>query len=101
MGRFSGYGQGESQRVTDGDPGFTGVNMLIDRGSLPAGMLARSENKRLRDGVAATRPGTTYPGEFNPFFEDIIIGSHIYSNPNGDEVILVATRNPSYIWALQ
>src|SRR5262245_3647145 len=93
--------KGDTPWVPDGDPFFRGVNMLLDRGSLPAGYLARSENKRLRDGVAATRPGTTFPGDFNPAFENVIIGSGIYSNPNGEEVMLVATAGASYVWQLQ
>jgi hypothetical protein len=75
--------------------------MLHDRGTLSPGYLARCENKRLRDGAAATRPGTTFAGDFNPAFANKIIGSHIYSNPNGSEVMLVATASASYVWALQ
>lgn len=101
MGRWSGYGQKESQWVLDGDPGFRGIDMLHDRSLIAPGYLARCENKRLRDGVAATRMGTTFPGDFNPGFENKIIGSGIYSNPNGDEVMLVATAGATYVWALQ
>lgn len=101
MSRFARYGRSETPWGTDGDPGFRGLDMLHDRSQLGAGYLARSENKRLRDGVAATRPGTTFAADFNPAFENKIIGSHIYSNPNGDQVMLVATANATYVWALQ
>jgi len=72
-------------------------------------MLARAENKRLRIGSAATRLGNIQVPEFAPGFTNKLIGSEIYSNPNGDEVMLVAeakTSDPShgnqaYVWALQ
>jgi hypothetical protein len=95
------YGGTDSQVQLDGDPIFVGINMLHDRGSLSAGYLARAENKRLRDGPAATRPGITAPPDFNPVFEDLIVGAGIYNNPNGDEVMLVATEFADYVWALQ
>jgi hypothetical protein len=101
MGRFQRYGKSDTPWATDGDPGFVGVDMLHDRGQLGPGYLARSENKRLRDGAAATRPGTTFAGDFNPVFDNKIIGSHIYSNPNGDQVMLVATAGATYVYALQ
>jgi len=101
MQRWGGYGRSDTQWVPDGDPAFKGVNMLLDRSQLGPGYLARSENKRLRDGVAATRPGTVFLPDFNPLFGGRIIGSHIYSNPNGDEIMLVACINQSFVWALQ
>jgi hypothetical protein len=99
--RWEGYGSGDSQWLQDGDPSFVGIDMLHDRASLGAGMLARAENKRLRDGVASTRPGTRTPSEFNPGFENKIIGSGVYNNPNGDRVLLVAPASTNHVWALQ
>ena len=99
--RFGRYGVKESQWAPDGDTGFIGIDMRHDRGELPPGYLARGENCQLLDGTAATRPGTTFPSDFNPLFANAIIGSHIYSNPNGDQVMLVATASASYVWALQ
>ena len=101
MGRYQSYGRKDVQWTLDGDSTFIGVDMLHERSLLGPGYLAVSQNKRLRDGPAATRAGTTFPGDFNPAFEDIIIGSLIYSNPTSDEVMLVATRNATYIWQLQ
>jgi hypothetical protein len=75
--------------------------MVRDRGLLGPGVLARSENKRLRNGIAETRPGTNLPPDFNPPFGNQLIGSGIYSNPNGDEVMMVAPRNSGFVWALQ
>src|SRR5262245_2958596 len=101
MNRWGTYGQKDSQWKPDGDPMFLGINMQLDRASLPPGYLARAENKRLRDGVAATRPGTTWAPDFNPLFNNRLLGSHIYSNPNGDEVMLVAEASASFVWVLQ
>lgn len=101
MPRYARYGRSDTPWQTDGDPGFVGIDMLHDRSQLGPGYLARAENKRLRDSVAATRPGTTFTADFNPAFANKIIGSHIYSNPNGDQVMLVATANATSVWALQ
>ncbi len=99
--RWDSYGQRDTRWMQDGDSGFRGIDMLHDRGSLPAGYLARAENKRLRDGVASTRAGIVTPSEFNPGFEDVIIGSGMYNNPNGDRVMLVAPRSTNHVWVLQ
>ena len=107
MNRWKAYGKGDTQVAVDGDVGFQGTDMLHERSFLQPRMLARCENKRLWDGPAATRAGTTFPGDFNPAFEGRIIGSAIYSNPNGDEIMLVATakdtdpKGCTYIWQLQ
>jgi hypothetical protein len=101
VNRWNSYGRNDSQLRIDGDPSFVGVDMLHDRAILGQGMLARSENKRLRDGPASTRAGTGFPGDFNPAFEDVIVGSYIYSNPTSEEVMLVATAGADYVWQLQ
>jgi hypothetical protein len=101
MGRYSANGNSDTPWQMDGDPAFRGVDMLHDRGILEPGYLARSINKRLRDGAAKTRPGTTLPGDFNPLFEGPIVGAQVYNNPNGSEVMLVATTGATYVWALQ
>ena len=101
MQRWKNYGSKDTQLQIDGDPRFKGVDMLHDRSLLDAGMLAASENKRLRDGPAATRLGTTMPDDFNPNFTNVINGSGVYSNPNGDDVILVSEQNKNFVWQLQ
>lgn len=106
MARWSNYGKMDSPVVRDGDAGWKGILMPLkeigeDRGSVPAGFLSRGENVRLRGGTAAKRLGLTFPDDFNVAFTNIIIGSHVYSNPNGDEVMLVATKDANYVWALQ
>lgn len=85
----------------DGDAGWKGLDMLHDPGVVQQGYLIKSENKRLRDGKASTRPGTSIPGDFNVAFENKIIGSGIFNNPNGEEVMLVATLDESYVWMFQ
>jgi hypothetical protein len=99
--RWSAYGRLDSRLVEDGDNAFTGVDMTRDRALLQPGTLARSENKRLRIGAAATRLGNVQPADFNVPFVKKLIGSGIYSNPNGDEVMLVAELDATYVWALQ
>lgn len=101
MARFAKYGPRDTPWGVDGDVGFKGIDMIHDRAMLPPGYLARGENKRLREGPASTRLGTGFPADFNPVFENKILGSGIYSNPNGAEVMLVATLNATYVWALQ
>ena len=101
MARWGAYGRLDSRLLFDGDRKFVGLDMTRDRALLAPGMLAVSENKRLRNGTADTRKGNTVAADFMPDFENIIIGSGIYGNPNGDEVMLVATLGANYVWALQ
>lgn len=74
----------------DGDTEFTSVNMKDDRASLPPGVLALSVNKRLRHKKAATRAGIWLPVFANILALDLIRGWGVYSNPNGEELLLVA-----------
>src|SRR5205823_6504385 len=65
------------------------------------GMLSAAINKRLRKGIAATRPGKQLPDLFNlPAFSDVFLGSAIYHNRNGDGVMLIACREDTAAWAL-
>ena len=95
MSRWSTYGPLDSRLVEDGDNAFTAVDMTRDRALLQPGTLARSENKRLRIGAAATRLGNVQAPDFDVPFVNTFIGSGIYSNPNGDEVMLVAELGTS------
>lgn len=94
-------GKKDTAWVQDGDPFFKGIDMIHDPSVLPPGYLAKAENKRLREGPAATRPGTALPGDFNPVFTNTFIGSGIFNNPNGSQVMLVAELNQTYVWALE
>jgi hypothetical protein len=64
-------------------------------------MVAKSINKRLRTGVAETRPGTRTPANFNPAFAATLKGSVVYSNPNGFETLLVAEQGRAFVWELR
>jgi hypothetical protein len=106
--QFANYGKLDDKVVVDGDASFTGVDMRDqsfstgrDRSFLAPGMLARSENKRLRYGSIDRRMGTSYPPDFNPVFTNQLAGSTIYRNPNGQEVMLVAQLNSNFVWQLQ
>ena len=43
--------------LTDGDPGFRGVNSRLDPALIPPSFCSYAKNKRFRDGGAVTRPG--------------------------------------------
>jgi hypothetical protein len=101
MGRFASYTQGDTPWRPDGDPFWRGIDMIHDPSTLPPGYLSRGENKRLREGPAADRLGTGLPGDFNPPFTNTFLGSGIFNDPNGDQVMLVAELNQTYVWALQ
>jgi hypothetical protein len=104
---------GDPQPGTGGGPAFKGVDMLSERDQLAPGMVSFSVNKRFRTGSAMKRLGTHQPAEFNPDFGPYpIIGSGIYSDPNGNERMLVVTQEATYdfggtigvrafVWSLQ
>src|SRR5262249_46851499 len=64
---------------------------------LSPGYLARCENKRLNDGVCSNRLGTGFPGSFNPDFANILLGSEVFNNPNGEETLLAAELDATYV----
>jgi hypothetical protein len=97
-----------------GGPAFKGMDMMSERDQLPPGMVPLSVNKRFRTGSAMKRMGTIEPEEFNNGFGNNplypIVGSGIFSDPNGAEVMLVAVKNASFnfgegavpfVWVLQ
>jgi hypothetical protein len=95
--RYESYGRMDTQFQTDGDFHFRGLDMKHDRSTLASGILAKSINKRLRTGIAETRPGTR-------IFEDFInkiVGSTVYNNPNGREQLIVAEATLGKVWALE
>jgi hypothetical protein len=98
MSRYASYGQLDTRFQEDGDVGFKGIDLKHDRPLLEPGMVAKSINKRLRTGVAMTRPGTRVPSNFNPAFTNTLVGSVIYSNPNGVEHFLIAENGRSFVW---
>lgn len=81
--------QGRRPDVPNGDLQFLGLRMKTPRESLPTGYYARAENKRIGRGLE-TRPGTKTPVFANLFAGQPLFGSGLYSNPNGDELGLLA-----------
>lgn len=99
---------GDTPLEMDGDPqpgasglAFRGMDMVRDRDKLPPGMVHYAANKRMRTGSCLKRPGNIQPSDFNPIFGARIIGSGVYSDPNGDEKMLVACAGQTWVWALQ
>jgi hypothetical protein len=77
--------------ILEGDDRFLRMNSKLSREKLQAGEYYEAVNKRVVNGVAATRGGTITPVELNAVsMAGGILGSAVYSNPNGDEVILIA-----------
>src|SRR5215472_4815746 len=101
MSRWAGHGQSETRVLSEGDARFNGMDMTRDRALLQPGQLALSLNKRLINGIAATRQGCVFEADFNPAFTNQLVGSGVFSNPNGDDVLLVGELNANFIWVLQ
>jgi hypothetical protein len=100
-----------SQTLEDGDPppgapqgtpAFRGIDMVRDRDKLPPGIVPRAENKRMRTGSCLKRMGNTQPGaDFNPVFTSRMIGSGMFNDPNGNELMMVACQGDNFVWALR
>lgn len=102
--RFETYSQRDTPDATSGDQFFQGIDMTRDRSLLQPGMLSLGENTRTRTGHVRQRKGTIMPADFNPpsgFGAAHLVGSGVFRNPNGDEVLLVAPRAQEYTWTLQ
>ena len=80
----------QSKNTFEGDGQFSGVRMKLDRDKLTVGYLARAANNRLQRGVAEPRLGTITPKYANIVPMEIL-GSGLFSNPNGEEMLLIAT----------
>ena len=110
MPRWHAHGQGESKIFSEGDARFNGLDMTRDRALLQPGTLAVSQNKRLFNGAAATRPGVAWLTDFNPGYTNTLVGSGVFSRPNINnadpaqregEMLLVGELNANFVWALQ
>ena len=101
--RFQSFGQSDTQGFLAGDDRWIGIDMTRDRDKAGPGMLRLGENTRLRNGTVRQRYGTQIPQDFNPSggFSNFLVGSGIFRNPNGDEVLLVAPANATYTLVLQ
>ena len=80
----------QPKNTFEGDQEFVGLHAKNDRDKLPNGRLSRAENNRMIRGVAQPRGGTLTP-TFANIVPMTILGSGLYSNPNGEEIILIAT----------
>lgn len=92
MPRYPSQQQTPPAPTVEGDSFFDRVDMKNDRSTLPVGTLALSVNKRLRYKRADARKGTWLPVFANILDLTEIDGFGVYSNPNGQEVLLVAGR---------
>jgi hypothetical protein len=104
MSRYRSYSGLDTQFVSDGDVQFKGLDQKHDRSLLQSGMVAKSINKRLRTGVAVTRPGTRTPANFNPAFQRPTTGMWGYgtcTKNDGTEVLLIAEQGRNFVWQLQ
>src|SRR5437762_5140834 len=104
MGRYSSFGGLDTRPTQDGDAGFVGLNNFQDRALLKPGYLYRSENKRLQQGSADTLPGTDVPDFANGegiFYPLPFNGSGVYSNPNGQELLMISIPTQNVIWGLR
>jgi hypothetical protein len=97
MSRYASPQQAQVQSTFEGDQFLDKVNMKEDRATLPPGTLALSVNKRLRKKKAETRGGVWPPVFVNILGLSVIRGFGVYSNPNGDELFLVAGDTEIYI----
>jgi hypothetical protein len=98
--RFETYTQRDTPDATSGDNGWQGINSTLDRPNVPSGFLFKGENTRVRTGRVKQRKGTYMPGDFNPpvGFGNYLVGSGVFRDPNGDELLVVAPANTTYTW---
>ena len=94
-------GQDGDPQPGAGGPAFKGIDMVRDRDKLAPGMVHSAVNKRMRTGSCLKRAGNLQPGDFNPTFGAKIIGSGIFSDPNGDEQMLIACAGQTWVWILK
>lgn len=103
MNRFEFYGPRDTRDTPNGDQAFIGIDMTSDKPLLQAGMFSFGQNTRCRNGRVKQRAGTQIPGDFNlpTGFANYLVGSGVFRNPNGAEVLLIAPANVSYAWAFE
>jgi hypothetical protein len=81
------------QPTLEGDARFVGWNCKVPRWQLPPGFYPRAENKRAHRGTLEDREGTTTPVFANSFAAGTLLGAGPFTNMNGREILLLATRN--------
>lgn len=93
--RYRNYKDRDTQAASDGDALFTGVNAKLAPELLQPGWVHAATNVRFRHGRAETREGSlqVYP----PTGANAFYASGLYSDPDGDEWILLASESGSVI----
>lgn len=101
MSRHAQQLQTPGQPTFEGDSAFTGLNMKVGRDQLPAGFVARHENRRFVGG-SQTRAGAITPRFANvmPAMQ-AFKGSGLYSDPNGEEMGLIAAGTGLVVFAIR
>ncbi len=101
--RFETYTQRDTPDTTGGDYRWVGIDSTRDRPTIQPGLLSLGQNTRVRTGRVKQRRGTFLPSDFNPIagFGNYLVGSGVFRDPNGNELLLVAPANTAYTWALQ
>jgi len=111
MGRYAFTAEPDAAAQEVGDAAFVGVNDASDARLLDEGLVAAAVNKSFRDGRAATRGGMVaahwasgnglawpidFPFDFARMGMGAPLGFGVFSDPNGSEAALIATR--SGVW---
>lgn len=97
MPRYRKYGEEDDLPLNDqqdSDSVFVGVNMRLSANNLPPSIVSLAVNKRFNKGQVQTRKGIL---ELSP--QNIgapVLGSCVFSDPNGYESIIVATASTCY-----
>lgn len=101
--RYQSYTRGDTVGFIDGDGKFLGIDSTRDRDKVAQGRLYVGQNTRLRTGTVKQRAGTQLPQDFNPLsgFGNYLVGSGIFRDPNGDEVLLIAPASSTFTTALR
>ena len=100
--RYQSFTQLDTRGFIGGDDRWIGIDSTHDRDKAQAGMLYRGENTRLRTGTVRQRLGTTIPADLNPVggFANTIVGSGMFRDPDGREIMLIAPREATYTIAV-
>lgn len=100
--RYQSFTRGDTQGFMAGDDRWIGIDSTRDRDKVQQGLLYRGENTRLRTGTCRQRAGTQIPQDFNPVagFTNFLIGSGMFRDPQGREILLVAPSGATHVMAL-
>jgi hypothetical protein len=92
MTRWRGAAPNDDALVTTGDATFFGMDMKSsDPASMKPGFYREGYNCRVENGGLETRKGSICPGALNAVQYNQILGTGLFSNPNGLEWLAIAT----------